>query len=55
MDEEISRERRVIRFTDEARLDLAGIDNATEQQWGEEQAELYLSFPPEPSVRMTMF
>lgn len=35
---------RLIRFTDEARLDLAGIDNATFQQWGEAQAERYLAY-----------
>lgn len=44
MDEEISRERCIVRFTGEARLELAGIDNATAQQWGEEQAERYLAF-----------
>lgn len=35
---------RLIRFTDEARLDVARIDNATFQRWGEAQAERYIAY-----------
>ncbi|BDI29675.1 hypothetical protein CCAX7_17260 [Capsulimonas corticalis] len=44
MDDRSGQSERVIRFTEAALLDLAGIDNATAAMWGAAQAELYLSF-----------
>lgn len=43
MDDQRSSQR-VVRLTSAARIDLAGIDNATAATWGEEQANRYLAF-----------
>jgi plasmid stabilization system protein ParE len=44
MDDQSPTAQRVVRLTEAAYYDLAGIDNATAATWGEEQAERYLAF-----------
>ena len=44
--------RRVIELSVAAALDFAGIDNATAQQWGDSQAERYISFLRETFERL---
>ena len=44
MDDDTGQPDQLVRFTQSALLDLAGIDNATSVMWGIEQAERYLSF-----------